>query len=686
MRIKLYSHQVEVIENVRDGNNVVLTTSTASGKSIAFTLPILEGLLGTSSTALFLYPMKALTYDQLKNIQEAERETAIELHPAVYDGDTPKSRRRNIRETSRVILTNPYALHYYLAWHRIWARFFANLKYLVIDEGHWYRGVYGTNVAFLLRRFFRILDYYGSNPQIIIASATMSDPLDHATKLTSKEFKLVNRDGSARGKKTYLFWDTVKDMNRSQHMQTADLVAACVENGLQTLCFTVSRKMAELTAIWSKELTTRKIIPYRAGYLPEERRETEEKFKNGDISGIVSTNALELGINIGGLDVVVIGGYPGTISSFHQRAGRAGRAGQDSLVIQSIYDNPLDAYFLARPNYLFETPSEQAVISLDNRRIMKGHIACAAEELPLKRKDEKWFGPEYISCVKELSKEGRIRPKDNCKRGKDSTASQYVYSGKGSCFTVQLNNIEDDIFKLTYNGEVLEKIDKRQAFTNAHPGAVYLHKSQPYKVISINHHRKEIILELTNDDMFTSALTDTDIHIDKVLKSRKIGSSALYFGNINVSETTYGYSKKNRFESLGKEMLSTPLIINLRTQGVWIKFGNNINIFAGASHAAEHILIGVTPLLSMCDRWDIGGLAGIQELFIYEAFDGGVGITERLFDHYEELVAKGIEVVSNCACSEGCPRCIISPKCGSGNEPLSKNGALILLKQILQQQ
>jgi len=682
MGISLYSHQAEVIEKTRDGKNVVLTTSTASGKTIAFTLPILEGLMENSSTAMFLYPMKALAYDQLKSLQEAERETAIDLYPNVYDGDTPKHLRRGIREASRVVLTNPYALHYYLAWHHIWARFFANLKYLVIDEGHWHRGIYGTNVAFLLRRFLRILDYYGSHPQIIASSATMADPLEHAGKLTGKSFELVSKDGSAKGKKTYVFWDTAKSVNRSQHKQTADLVAACVEEGLQTLCFTVSRKMAELTAIWSKEKAPQEIIPYRAGYLPEERREAEHKFKAGEIAGIVSTNALELGINIGGLDAVVIAGYPGTVSSFHQRAGRAGRLGQDSLVIQSIYDNPLDAYLLAKPSYLFEAPSEQAVISLDNRKIMKAHITCAAEELPLKRKDEKWFGPEYVSCVRELAREGKIRPKDNCKLGADSTASQYVYPGKGSCFSVQLSNIENDVFKLVHKEEVLEELGKRQAFTEAHPGAIYLHKSQPYRVTEINFNARTITVEPNPEDVYTTALIHTEIEIEKVRETRKIKNSTLYFGDVSVTETVYGYTEKDQHRTLGKVALSSPLTITLKTEGAWISFGRSVNIFEGAVHALEHLLIGVTPLLAMCDRWDIGGVARFDELFIYEAFDGGIGITERLYRHYEVLMTKGKEVLESCDCTEGCPRCIISPKCGSGNEPLSKNGARILLEQI----
>lgn len=684
MGISLYSHQTEVVEKARDGKNIVLATSTASGKTIAFTLPVLEELLESdTSTAMFLYPMKALAYDQLKNFQEIERETAIELHPAVYDGDTPRHLRRNIREISRIILTNPYALHYYLPWHHIWVRFFANLKYLIVDEAHWYRGIFGTNVAFLLRRFLRILSYYGSDPQIIIASATMADPLEHANKLTSKKFELVDKDGSGKGKKTYVFWDTAKNIDSSQHVQTADLVAGCVENNLQTLCFASSRKLAELTAMWSSEKTSRKIVSYRAGYLPEERRDIERRLKSGEIAGVVSTNALELGINIGGLDAVIIGGYPGTVSSYHQRAGRAGRSGQDSLVIQSVYDNPLDAYLLARPSYLFEAPCEQAVISLGNRRIVKAHIMCAAEELPLKKKDEKWFGSEYVSCVRELSLEGKVRPRAGCRLGKDSTASQYVYSGKGACFKVQLSDISASTFELVCRGEVLEKLDQRQAFTEAHPGAVYLHRGQPYEVIDFDLNNKKITLQLHIKGTFTFPLSDTEVEVKEVLRKREIGNSTLYFGNVRVTETVYGYSERNKIKVLGERPLPFSLTTVLETQAVWLNFDGSIPIFDGAVHAAEHVLIGVTPLLAMCDRWDIGGLAYPDKLFIYEGFDGGIGIAERLFSQYKLLINKGMELLEECSCDDGCPRCIISPKCGSGNEPLSKNGAIILLKQIM---
>ncbi|NLC51773.1 MAG: DEAD/DEAH box helicase, partial [Firmicutes bacterium] len=391
-------------------------------------------------------PMKALAYDQLKEFKSLEKGTGIAFSPAVYDGDTPKSKRRGIRNKSRVILTNPHALHLYLSWHKLWQRFFSNLKFVVIDEAHWYRGIFGSNVAYLLRRLQRILDYYQNpEPQFILASATMADPVEHAQKLTGREFSLVARDGSAKGKKTYFFWDTTKNLDKSQHLQTAELFAACVENNLQTLCFTVSRKMSELTARWAQE-KVKDVASYRAGYLAEERRELEEKFKKGEIRGLSSTNALELGINIGGLDAVVIGGYPGTVSSFHQQAGRAGRTGQESLVVQVLYENPLDSYMLTNPNYLFQEPTEQAVISLDNEHFLKSHLLCAAEELPLTAADSRWFGPRCSAIAEELRKEKKLVLKKKASKTKQAKETIYIKEyhcvDKGACFQVGLSSFE----------------------------------------------------------------------------------------------------------------------------------------------------------------------------------------------------------------------------------------------------
>lgn len=685
--IRLYGHQVEVIQKIRDGKNVALVTPTASGKTLAFTLPVMERLRQLPSrTALYLYPMKALANDQLRELEELEEAAGGDIGTGVYDGDTPRSRRKKIRENCRLILTNPHALHWYLAWHPLWQKFWRGLNYVVLDEAHWYRGIYGTNVAFLLRRLQRILHYYDADPLFVLSSATMADPLEHAWKLTGREFELVKSDSSARGKKTFVFWDASRKPERSSHVQTADIVALCVKHNLQTLCFTVSRKMAELTAMWSNEQVEGEIAPYRAGYLPAERRELEEKFKNGNLAGIASTNALELGINIGGLDAVVIGGYPGTVSSFHQRAGRAGRTGKDSLVVQVLFDNPLDGYILANPHYLFSEPSEQAVISLDNSSIMKNHVMCASEELPLEKEDEEWFGENYVDCVKELLKGRLIRPY-RLNSNSSSEPKRYVYNGKGSCFHVNLSSLESDTYRLTCGDRLLEELGRRQAYYEAHPGAVFLHRAAPYRVLDLDEEAREIKLAPCESNIYTTPLTEVNVKIEEIQKERSGEGYKLCFGTVTATETVYGYVLRSYNRVVERQYLKRPLDVKFETKGAWAVLEEKAirGSRDGGFHAAEHLLIGVSPLLAMCDRWDLGGLsvAAVNTIYLYDAFPGGIGIAERLFGQFEVLAEKALEVALSCACEDGCPRCVMSPKCGNNNEPLDKKAAVDVLNGMV---
>ena len=393
-KIKFYSHQSEAINRARQGKNVIIATPTASGKTLAFNIPILEALTNDKkATALYLYPTKALTNDQLKVLRELEKDTCVKADANVYDGDTPQSQRAIIRENSRIILTNPYGLHQYLPWHYKWRIFFQNLKFIVIDEAHVYRGVFGSNVAMVLRRLLRICSFYHSNPQIILSSATIANPKEHACRLTGKDFEVVSEDGAPRGNKSFVFWnppfiDATNAIRRSTHQETKDILTINILQNLQTLCFTTSRQMAELITRWTKEELTRRakspniVTAYRAGYLPQERRDIENRLKNKNLIGVVSTNALELGIDIGSLDSVIISGYPGTVISTWQQAGRAGRTNADSLVTLVAFQNPLDQYFMKHPDDFFGRSHEQAIIDLHNLYISLGHIMCAASELP----------------------------------------------------------------------------------------------------------------------------------------------------------------------------------------------------------------------------------------------------------------------------------------------------------------
>lgn len=689
--MKLYSHQGEVIEKIREGQNVVIVTSTASGKSLAFNLPVLESLWkDPRATALYLYPLKALAYDQLKELKEVERETGLSLKPAVYDGDTPRLERGEIRQQSRLVLSNPHALHCYLPWHRLWRRFFSRLKYIVIDEGHWYRGIFGSNVAFFIRRLRRVLHHYGADPRFILASATMADPVEHGERLTGEKFVLVGRDGSQQGKRNYLFWDTSQDTDRSPHFQVADLFRASVEEGLQTLCFTVSRKMAELTARWAGE-GRGDIASYRAGYLPEDRRELEKGFKEGRLRGIASTNALELGVNIGGLDAVIIGGYPGTLTSFHQRAGRAGRSRQEALVLQLLFDNPLDAYIQANPDYLFQEPVEQAVISLENRYILKNHLLCAGEELSLGREDEAWFGEGYVEGVRELIREGSLVlegiPGQKPKRGKDR---RYLYPREGACFQVSLSSFDNEGYQLVSGDRVLETLSRRQAWIEAHPGAVFLHMTRPYRVKETREKERIILVEPEESDFYTTALSDTFLSRQKNIQTNKQGNLQLYYSQVEVTEKVHSYLLKKYDRVVNQVGLDLgPIELATMAVGVEIPLDEIKGSHDGGLHGAEHLLIAVTPLLAMCDRWDIGGVS-LQEkergfIYIYDAFPGGIGISCRLFHHFGQLVSKAREVAGNCNCHGGCPRCIMSPKCGNNNEPLDKSATIEILEYLARQ-
>jgi len=691
--IRLYTHQAEVLERARRGENIVLTTATASGKSLAFALPVLEEITrDPGAAALFLYPMKALAYDQLTFFQELEKETGIAFHPAVYDGDTPQERRREIREESGLILTNPHALHRYLSWHKLWRRFFRNLKYVIVDEAHWYRGLFGAHVAWVLRRLRRILAHYGSHPQFILASATMASPAEHAAALTGLDFSVVDDDGSASGKKTFVFWDA-SALNWSEHLQAAALLALCVREGLQTILFAPSRKMAELYAAWAGQKVNG-VAAYRAGYLPEARRDIERKLKSGDLSGVAATNALELGVDIGGLDAAVLAGWPGTVASFRQQVGRAGRARQESLAVQVFFSNPLDGYFLRHPEQVFRTSSEQAVVALENKEILKAHLKCAAEELPLVASDGKYFGPGYINAVKDLIREGGITlaPGAPSLHGEKLSSKRYVYVGAGASSKVSLSAFDHASLKLVNRstGEILEILGLREACRDAHPGAIYLHGGDSYRVVEFRHGEGLILAEPAPAGFYTQALVQTDVKLDSVLKQKTIEGARIILAEARVSQITRGYLVKKYDQVISKNTLSGMPPVKLSTVAICFRFDRLPSLAdpEGGLHAAEHVLIAAAPLLSMCDRWDIGGLAalrdrsGLPSVYVYDSFPGGAGIASSLYGKAADWTAGALELLRSCGCIDGCPRCILSPKCGNGNEPLHKSSALAVLKSL----
>ena len=707
--MKLYEHQAETYESIKDGEHVIITTPTASGKTLAFNLPILETMIeDRDATALYIYPAKALSNDQLHVLENLEKELDLKINPRTYDGDTPRGDKRNIREKSRIVLTNPYQLHLILSWHHQWSRFYRNLRYIVIDESHYYKGVFGSNVAFLIKRLKRIANFYGSYPQFILSSATLANPLELANRLTGEEFKLVDNDTSPSGEKDFILYNPFKNYRRNKvnmhnapsvHMETENIFMYMMLKEIQTLCFTVSRKTTELIAMWAKKGMTQvkgklahRIAAYRAGYRPEERREIEDGLKSGKYLGVTCTNALELGIDIGSLDAVIISGYPGTMISTWQQAGRAGRSSQKSLAVLIAFENQLDQYFMNNPKFFFDKPHENAIIDLSNPILQEAHLLCAAKELPLKYEEiEKYFQIDDDTLDELISK-------------KDlhiNARGDYMYPyDDNPAFDHSLDQISGEEFKIMNNGNLLETMEKSQVYREAHEGAILINKGDTYVVNSVSLSRGFVNVSQKTVDYHTMVLNQTDINIKRKLSKTKYGNLTIHFGELTVSEDYFKYKKMQFSKSVATYPLDLPPL-KFNTKGLWFTipksvkdtledmFPNEEEVFAGGLHGAEHALIGLFPLHTMCDRFDIGGLStnyheDTQEatIFIYDGYEGGIGICEKAVDVFVDLLKSTLDLLNNCTCQSGCPACIYSPKCGNDNKPLHKNATKYILEYM----
>jgi DEAD/DEAH box helicase domain-containing protein len=689
--IQLWSHQTQTIEALRNGENVILATSTASGKTLSFTLPVFEHLaVNPQATALYLYPMKALANDQLTALAELEKDTEISLGAAVYDGDTPSYRRAQIRERSRLIISNPYGIHEYLAYHDHWGRFFSQLAVVVIDEAHWYRGVFGSNVAMVLRRLRRIASHYGASPRFVLASATIANPGEHAQALVGLRHRVIAEDGAPHGSKEFVLWNPIADPDRSPHQQAADLLAHFVNAGCQTICFTVSRNMAELVARWAKRKAPgRRIVAYRAGYRPGERREIETKLRSGEIDGVATTSALELGIDIGQLDVAIMAGYPGTICSTWQRAGRAGRKRKDSIAILVAFEDPLDQYLTAHPAELFGKPHENAVLDLANPRILSGHLTCAASELAIRDLDSDFFGPWMTETVNALTAERVLA------RTPGGHAFDGTFRPSGS---VRLDAIDDQAVQVRCNGRLLEVMSLRRALTAAHPGAILLHRGRSYRVQRADFRAgiADAVAERTDD--YTETLRDTSIRILDEQNHRRCGAGvALHIGRVRTSERFRAYRLKSRDQVLKTIPLDLPRI-EMDTTAIWLTFTGELkrgireqdHDFAGGLHAAEHALIHMMPLLTMCERHDVGGIssrfhrdARAPVIYVYDRYPGGIGISEKAYEQFEQLAEIALGLVRDCSCENGCPSCVYDRNCASDNQPMDRPAAVSILQAAL---
>ena len=700
----LYPHQADGLAAIRGGRDVVLATGTASGKTLVYNTAFAEAALTTpKATALYLFPTKALARDQLRAVRAFK---LPQIRAAVYDGDTPRAERPLIRKNANLVMTNPDMLHLsLLADHARWADFFLRLSLVVVDEAHVCRGVFGSHVAMVLRRLRRLVAHYGGTPRWCLASATVGNPGELATRLTGLRHVVeVTGDASPSGKKLFALWnppmvDEETGARRSALAESAWLVGRLVGAGARTIGFTRSRRAAELLAEWARrevgepELRER-ITSYRAGYLAEDRRRIERALTEGELLAVASTSALELGIDIGSLDAAVLTGYPGTRAAMWQQAGRAGRRDTDSLAVLVAQDDPLDQYLLHHPEDLFDKPPEAAVIDPANPYVREPHLRCAARELPLGDDELSFFGdPDDVrTSVEAMADLGElVRRRDAWHdRGKDAPHRAVdVRAGGGHVYTIV---VED-------TGELIGTADEHRAYGTLHPGAVYLHLGEQYLVQELDLVQRVAVVRRADPDYYTQARDVTDIAVGSVLDRSAIGEVEQCFGDVLVTDQVVGYVRKSVSTNETLEEIELPLPpVQLETRAVWWTIPGSVFDRAGvgsrdvpgAIHAAEHAAIGLLPLVATCDRWDIGGVSTpmhpdteLTTIFIYDGYPGGAGIAERGAMTSQRWLRATLEAIRGCPCAHGCPSCVQSPKCGNGNEPLDKQGAVALLAAIL---
>jgi DEAD/DEAH box helicase domain-containing protein len=697
---QLYAHQAQALEAAWEGTTIV-TTGTASGKSLCFNLPTLEVLCtDAKARALYLYPTKALAQDQARALNAFG--LSKQVRPAIYDGDTKREERLAIRRRSNLVLTNPDMLHVgILPNHPAWADFFANLAVVVVDEAHVYRGVFGAHVANVLRRLRRIAAAYGTTPRILLASATVANPVELAERLTGLEdVQLIDEDGSPGARRQIAMWnppvvDEALQLRRSALGEAADLLAELVREGARTICFIKSRKAVELVARLVREALGpdlgERVAPYRAGYTPQQRRELEARLTNGDLLAVVTTDALELGIDIGALDAAVCVTFPGTVASLRQMWGRAGRRGR-GLAVYIAGEDALDQFFCRHPDEFLERPVEAAIVWHENEPIHLAHLLCAAHEGPLSAPDAETLGPRWQAYADLLVSNGDLVERNGrylLRHPEDYPAAR-----------VSLRSASPDSVAVVdvASGELLGTVETARAPNTVHDGAVYLHLGRSYEVNELDLDARRALVTPFDGNWYTQPKRETDLYIERLLDRRDALGVQLSFGRVTVTEQVHAYQRKRLpdHEVIDLQTLDLPSY-SFTTQALWYELGDDLlhdfprNVLLGALHAAEHSQIAVLPLLAMCDRWDIGGLStnahsqtGRPTIFIYDGHPGGVGITLQGFRNFDLLVQDAHRLIIECPCESGCPSCVQSPKCGNLNEPLSKAGSAEVMARMLQ--
>lgn len=711
-----WAHQARTAAHALRGESVVVATGTASGKSLAYLAPVLSTLLdgseepsGRGTTALYLSPTKALAADQRRAVADLTAPLGTGVRAAVYDGDTPVEEREWVRQYANYVLTNPDMLHRgILPGHPRWSSFLRALRYVVIDECHTYRGVFGSHVAQVLRRLRRVCARYGSSPVFLLASATSADPAVAATRLTGVPVAAITEDSSPRGEVVFALWEPPltelhgeqgAPVRRTATAESADLLTDLAVQGVRTVTFVRSRRGAELIALIAQERLADvdralpdRVAAYRGGYLPEERRALERALHSGDLLGLAATTALELGMDIAGLDAVVLAGYPGTRASLWQQAGRAGRTGQGALAILVARDDPLDTYLVHHPDALFRQPVESTVLDPDNPYVLAPHLCAAAAELPLTEADLDLFGPATGELLPQLEQRKLLRRRATAWHWtrRERAADLTDIRGEGGS-PVQVVEAA--------TGRLLGTVDASAAHTAVHEGAVHLHQGRSYLVRQLDLEDSVALVEEASPPYSTTARDTTAISILETTTEVPWGDARLCFGSVEVTNQVVSFLRRKLItgEVLGETKLDLPPR-TLRTRAVWWTVTEDQledarvhpQALGGALHAAEHASIGMLPLFATCDRWDIGGVSVplhpdtlLPTVFVYDGHPGGAGFAERAFHTAARWLTATREAIAACECEAGCPSCIQSPKCGNGNDPLDKRAAIRLLTTLL---
>jgi DEAD/DEAH box helicase domain-containing protein len=704
----LWSHQAAARDRVLAGRHTVVATGTASGKSLCYQLPIAEHLVADDrAVALYLAPTKALARDQLRGIRAW---SLPQIRAAVLDGDTPTGERDAIRRTANWLLTNPDLLHHgLLPDHRRYGDLLHRLAFVVVDEAHVARGVFGSHVALVLRRLRRLAERYGADPTFVLTSATIGNPAEHASTLTGLDVDAVVRDGSPRGPLDVGLWQPAwsedGESRRSLLRETGDLLAGFVAADVQTLTFTRSRKGAEVIAVVAKERLgdaadaagtplADGVAAYRAGYLVEERRQLEDDLRAGRLRGVAATNALELGIDVAGLDAVVLAGWPGTFASFWQRLGRAGRAGGAAAGVLVAQEDPLDHWLVTHPDALLTRPPEDAIVDPTNPYVLGPHLRCAAHEAPVEPDEAtRWFGAPAVDLLTADADAGRLRWRGGrwYWTSRRRPSADVDLRGAGG---VAVRIVDQD------TGALIGDVDEARAHRTVHPGAVYLHQGRQLRVTELDLDRHHALVEEVRDPSVTTRpRSDTDVRVLEHLEGTSWGEVEIGLARVEVTTQVTGYEvlRLGSDEVLERHDLDLPPL-DLRTVAVWYAIPEEVLTDAavaaravpGSLHAAEHAAIGMLPLLALCDRWDLGGLStalhpdtGRPSVFVYDGHPGGAGLAERSYRRLPEHLRLTRETIATCSCRTGCPSCVQSPKCGNGNDPLDKDGAIRVLDLLL---